>query len=257
MAQTLESLDGISANNPSGSCRVPIIDAIPRLALGVRRCNSPSSPETQLHFTFFTLFTLITRNPDNTVRSFGAQPFGPCKSATAHAGSGFCMRPSTAIDRHRPPVESNPERPRATGGAETGDLEQQIMSDRVQLTGRRWNAVPGVVGARTDCRRRMHRHQPQKGAAGLAQYWFLGFLSSSSDQIISLSGRPFPPPHAVSRTLRFVATLSAGAPSARLFWSFLSFLLHQTATSRAWMRPGSAKANSTRGSAHNRRCEPE
>ena len=58
----------------------------------------------------------------------------------------------------------------------------------------------------------MHRHQPQKGAAGLAQYWFLGFLGSRSDPQVHRRDHtprcpfvsPFPPTYrlAHSRTVR-------------------------------------------------------
>ena len=73
-------------------------------------------------------------------------------------------------------------------------------------------------------------------------------------------GAPSRPHPTLSLCLSVSSHLPIGALAHRpqgFFWYLSDFLLHRTATSRAWMRPGFAKANSTRGSAHNRRCVPE
>ena len=158
----------------------------------------------------------------------------------------FCMRPSlphrppsTAIARHREPSRAAQShwRRRDRGSGLAGHVRSNAADGRPTHGLPPTHASPSAAEGRS-----------RIGA--ILVFW--GFLAR--DPILRRTVETTP--HAVPQSLRFLPLTDwrTRAPSARLFLVSLRFLLHRTATSRAWMRPGFAKANSTRGSAHNRRC---
>lgn len=165
----------------------------------------------------------------------------------------FCMRPSTshrpAVDHHREPsraAQSHWQR-RDRGSGPAGHV--------------RFNAADGR--RRRSCGRPTHglppAHASPSAAEGRSRIGAILVFGVSWLEIRS-PGAPSRPHPTLSLCLSVSSHLPIGALAHRpqgFFWYLSDFLLHRTATSRAWMRPGFAKANSTRGSAHNRRCVPE